>query len=194
MPSVVHKSIIAKSVVHVPSVDNATWSQFCFYQVDNEWQRRLCSKVGLPYCSTYERPIGSSSTILTRPDRQSVKVMLGDGNCLFRSFSFVLSGSQQHHLLVHNLICNHMPSIIGLLLPHIYPHSCVEDYITNSKMNYNNFWGTNVEILTFANLCQTNVYVYSVDESRWNVFPPSCSLRNRCGNTICVFAPSTRSL
>ena len=110
-----------------------------------EWQRQWCSKLGIPYCSTYERSIGSSNTILTRPDRQSVRVMLGDGNCLFRSLSCVLTGSQQHHLLVCCLICNHMSSIIHLLFPHI--RSSVEDYITRTKMDNNLVWGTDIEIL-----------------------------------------------
>ncbi len=103
--------------------------------------------LGLPYCSTYERSIGSSNIILTRPDRQSVRVMIVDGNCLLRILSCVLTGSQQHHLLVHCLICNHISSIIHLLLPHI--RSSVEDYITRAKMDNNLVWGTKyVHLLT----------------------------------------------
>ena len=70
-----------------------------------------------------------------------------------------------------------MHSIYHLLKPHIFPHSCVDDYIKHTRMtNNNNRWGTDVEIMTFANLCQTNVYVFIVQQSRWQVFPPNISL------------------
>ncbi len=45
-------------------------------------------------------------------------------------------------------------------------------------MDINNVWGTDIEILTFANLCQTNVYVYDVRYGNWNMFPPSLSMSN----------------
>ncbi len=118
--SIVDKNQISTSSDRSPSIQTVSWPQFRFFQVDEDWRRQWCSKLGLPYC-TYKRSIGSSNTILTRPDRQSVRVMLGDGNCLFRSLSCVLTGSQQHHLLVRCLICNHMSSITHLLLPHIHP-------------------------------------------------------------------------
>ena len=69
-----------------------------------------------------------------------------------------------------------MSSILHLLLPHIHPHTSVEAYIAQSNMERNITWGADVEIFTFANLCQTNVYVYSVEQKCWCVFSPSCSL------------------
>ena len=63
-----------------------------------------------------------------------------------------------------------------MLLPHI--RSSVEDYITRTKMDNNLVWGTDVEIYTFANMCQTNVYVYSVQHSTWCVFSPTLSVLN----------------
>ena len=45
--------------------------------------------------------------MLTVPDMRTMKVMMGDGNCLFRSLFYVLTGSQDHHLAVRLLICNH---------------------------------------------------------------------------------------
>ena len=56
-------------------------------------------------------------------------------------------------------------------------------------MNNNNVWDTDVEIFTFANLCQTNVYyVYSVaQQSSWCVFPPTLSLSNIDVSTESVY-------
>ena len=38
-------------------------------------------------------------------------------------------------------------------------------------MEHNGTWGTDVELLTFANLCQTNVYVYNTECYTWIVYP-----------------------
>ncbi len=187
LSNIIDQNQITTSIDHSPSIQTISWPQFRFFQVNVEWQRQWCSKLGLPYCSTYERSIGSSNTILTRPDRQSVRVMIGDGNCLFRSLSCVLTGSQQHHLLVRSLICNHMSSITHLLLPHIHPCNSVEDYITRTKMDNNLVWGTDIEIFTFANMCQTKVYVFSVQQSNWSVFTPTLSLRNIVVSTQSVY-------
>ena len=75
--------------------------------------------------------------------------MQGDGNCLFRSFSYLLTGSQEHHFLVRTLICNYMRSIGDLLL-FVLVSGNVLDHLTNSNMTNNFVWGTDIEIYTFA--------------------------------------------
>ena len=169
---------VINTIVVPPVQQVESWPQFRFYQVNEEWQRRLCSQLGLPYCLPYNSTRGSSETVLTTPDRQTVLEMMRDGNCLFRSMSCVLTGSQDYYMLVRLLVCNHMYSILHLLLPHIHPHTSVEAYIAHMNMERDYIWGTDVEIFTFANLCQTNVYVYSIQQKCWCVFSPSCSLRN----------------
>ena len=169
---------VVNSAVVTPPVQQVSWPQFRFYQVNEEWQQRWCSELGLPYCSPYNSTRGSATTTLTRPDRQTVLEMMRDGNCLFRSMSYVLTGSQEYYMLVRLLVCNHMYSILHLLVPHIHPHTSVEAYIAHKNMERDYTWGTDVEIFTFANLCQTNVYVYSIQQKCWCVFAPSCSLSN----------------
>ena len=39
-------------------------------------------------------------------------------------------------------------------------------------------WGTDMEIFTFASLCQTNVYVYGSLYGKWSVHPQSLSVNN----------------
>ena len=109
-----------------------------------------------------------------------VKVMMGDGNCMFRALSFVLTGSQDQHLHVGSLICNHIHSIHLLVEPHISPNTNTRDYIERTRMEHNGTWGTDIELLTFANLCQTSVYVYNTERYTWivYVYPPSFSMSN----------------
>ena len=68
--------------------------QFCFFQIDEEWQISRCDQLGLEIISPNRASKGDGNTILTKPDMRCVKVMMGDGNCMFRALSFVLTGSQ----------------------------------------------------------------------------------------------------
>ena len=71
-----------------------------------------------------------------------------------------------------------MHSIYHLLKLHIFPHSCKDIVLVPiiTTMSNNNRWGTDIEIMTFANLFKTKVYVFIVQQSRWQVFPPNISV------------------
>ena len=43
----------------------------------------------------------------------------GDGNCMFRAVSYVITGSQEHHLEVRANTLEHMETIAPLVLGHI---------------------------------------------------------------------------
>ena len=50
----------------------------------------------------------------------------GDGNCMFRSVSYVMTGSQEQYLEVRAKTLKHMETIAPLVLGHIRgPHSMV---------------------------------------------------------------------
>ena len=44
----------------------------------------------------------------TKSTRVSQEQILGDGNCLFRCFSVVITGTENHHVAVRREICKHM--------------------------------------------------------------------------------------
>ena len=75
-------------------------------------------------------------------------------------------------------ILDHMISIAHLLLDAHVQHSSIQAYIQESKMNMNGTWGTDIEILTFASLCQANVYVYGTRSGNWVIHPPSLSVND----------------
>ena len=146
---------------------------FRYYQVDEQWQRHWCSMLRLECTKIYDRSSGSSDTPLTAPTARCVQHILGDGNCLFRSLSFVLTGSQQSHMNVCLLICEHMQKIGRLMLSHISPCTSVQEYISDSRMNVSTVWGLNRDIFTFANMCQVNVYVYDMQHRSCSVCSPN---------------------
>ncbi len=65
-----------------------TWPNCRFDNVDEQWQRHW---LGQQYSGPYGRCLGSSTTVLTRPDKRSIKHIQGDDNCLLRSFSYLLT-------------------------------------------------------------------------------------------------------
>ena len=81
----------------------------------------------------------------------------GDGNCLFRSFSYAITGRQNYHRLIRIRIIDHMKTIESALLPHI--GTSVQEYLTQSKMNCDGVWGTDIEIFTLQLLCFVLIFM-----------------------------------
>ncbi len=70
---------------------------------------------------------GGPNVALKRPDLRTVKRIGRDGNCLFRSFAYIISGSEDQHMAVRAVILNHMVDIAHFLLgPHIKDPSSVQ--------------------------------------------------------------------
>ena len=108
---------------------------FRFYQVDSEWQQQTCHSLGLEYCRPNRFAAGSCTTALTRPNFQTVRCITGDWNCLFRSFSMIITGSQEHHLALCIAILQHMQSIAHLLLGAHVKQTSIDSYIHETSMD-----------------------------------------------------------
>ena len=107
---------------------------------------------------------GGPDVRLGRADLNSVKRIRGDGNCLFRSLSYVITGAESQHHAIRSIIVMHMYSIGNNLMcnyinSQIYPS--LGHYIESNKMYENGIWGTDVEMVTLAHLLNTSIYVYS---------------------------------
>ena len=58
---------------------------------------------------------GGPNVVLKRPNLRTLVKARGDGNCLFRCFSYILTGSQDQHFAVRMAIVAHMLNIAPLL-------------------------------------------------------------------------------
>ena len=77
--------------------------------MDSEWQMDKCTFLGLPFhCSNSLRPAGPN-VALTCP--HVIRSIQGDGNCLFRCFSYLITESEEHHMAVRSALIDHMPII-----------------------------------------------------------------------------------
>ena len=127
-------------------------SSFRFHPVDSEWQNEACSRVGVQYQRPCRSGRGGPDCPLTQPDFQTVRRMFPDGNCLFHSFSMIITGSQEGHLAVRIAILNHMQKIATLLLGVHVTQNNIAEYIQDTHMGKEGVWGTDVETLTSAHL------------------------------------------
>ena len=106
----------------------------------------------------------------------------GDGNCMFRSVSYVMTGSQEHHLEVCAKTLEHMETIAPLVLGHIRGRSSAmskfssdKEYVQYTKMDKQGTWGTEIELLVLSHLLKTSIYTYLTTNKKWFVFSP-CKL------------------
>ena len=164
-----------------PTKNKSVWP-FNFHSVDEEWQRETCRQLGLQFEWPNGVSAGSSETPLTRPDMRKIKKITGDGNCMFRAFSRVLTGSKRQHQAVRGMIVQHMrqTEVAPLMLKHIVDKHAnsdpgmdsVEKYIQKSRMHENGVWGTEIEILCFAHLIKTCIFTYLAQDNNWSRYTP----------------------
>ena len=105
-----------------------TWP-FRFNPVDEEWQRNSCAIMGLQFVAASGLNTGVPEVTLTCP--RTTHSIQGDGNCLFRTLSFIITGSEEQQTLVCEAILHHMLQIAHFMLSHhIIGHSSVSEYIS----------------------------------------------------------------
>ena len=85
--------------------------------MNEQWQCDACVLIGLNYEGSNAMEKGGACNPLSPP--QKIKPIQGDGNCMFRALSYVITGSEKHHLQVRANIFEHMESIASLILGHI---------------------------------------------------------------------------
>ena len=90
-------------------------SSFKFHSVNEQWQRDACVLLGLNFEGSNAVEKVGACTPLSSP--QKIKPIQGDGNCMFRALSYVITGSEKHHLQVRANILEHMEIITSLIMP-----------------------------------------------------------------------------
>ena len=90
-------------------------------------------------------------------DRFKKVIIAGDGNCLFRCFSYFMHQcDEQHHLLIREMIVNYLENNTCTFIDF---NLNFEEYL--SKMRENGTYGDNMEIQAFAQLFRINVHVHA---------------------------------
>ena len=165
--------------------EGATFHTFKYNPGGVEWQQSMCEQLGLTYRGPNGVTPGGPDVVLRRPT--SFRSTDDDGNCLFRSLCYIITGSEADHMIVRAAIIGHMRAIA----PHIWEgflralvngltederrarnwhiavpsdtldaDSGVQLYITATGMDRSKVWGSEVEIMTLANLLDTPIASY----------------------------------
>ena len=140
-----------------------------YHPVDNMWQRMTCENMGLIYIQSNDITPGGLHVSLTVP--ASIRSIRGDGNCFFRSLSYIITGSEEQHESVRLAIVRHMRAFGHLLHLH-HDNRSIDEYIHISKMDESSTWATQVEMFALTHLLGICLYVYSEHFGRWNKYDP----------------------
>ena len=92
----------------------------------------------------------------------------GDGNCYFRSISYILSGVEKFHLEVRKAVCDFIKVFDGDLKPFLRRGEG-EAYIKESNMTKSGTWATETEIFATAKIMKRNVFTFT--NTNWQRFP-----------------------
>jgi len=144
--------------------------EFRFYPIPEDWQHRVCPELGLQFICANECDAGGSQVKLAHPTFK-YKVC-PDGNCLFRAFSYLITGTEDQHFEVHCYIVEHLRSVGHMLLRIFISEATVEEYISNRRIDQMGAWGTNVEMVVLAHLFKANMYSYNVNSCEYWVYEP----------------------
>ena len=169
-------------------------SHFKYNPVDVEWQLRVCRLLGLGFCGPNRITPGSPNAPLANP--VGFKNIRGDGNCMFQSLSFIITGSEDQHMHVRRAIIRHMRDIGNVLWesqispllnnlrsigevsvgnnqsPNADYLAGINQYIAATRMDHDKTWGSEVEIMVLAHLLDTAVYSYDTARG-WNRYTPA---------------------
>ena len=107
-------------------------------------------------------------------DNFNVHTVDGDGNCFFRSISYLLLGSEAKHDVVRNAVCNYIIQPKNWYKLKSYIDGGItngEEYVRKSEMHVWGKWATHVELFALAQLTGKDVCVYTLD--RWMRYPAS---------------------
>lgn len=195
VPTAVNAQAQEDSELQIVRVDDNN-DRFRYYPGDVEWQQRKCRELGLEYRGPNGVDPGSIDTLLTNPT--GFKSIRGDGNCMFRAISLIITGSEDQHMQVRQAIVRHMRAIrsstweshVSTLLDSLHrvgevtrdmdqstraesESSKIDQYIADTKMDCDTTWGSEVELMVLSNLLNTAVYTYSPTYKIWCKFIPS---------------------
>lgn len=98
----------------------------------------------------------------------------GDGNCFFRAIAYYLTGSQEGHLHLRNVVLGHMQGAMKHEME-AYLNSTMENYVDSSGMSKDGTWATEAEILGAASRLCTDIKIFSrySDTNKWLTYPSS---------------------
>ena len=144
--------------------------RFRFNPVSEEWQRRVCQELALRFVCANACDEGGPNVKLKHPTFGHR--IIGDGNCLFRAFSYIITGAEDQHFELRCRIVERLRSVGYRLLVIAIHEPTVQQYIANSRVDRQGAWGTWFEMMVLANMVGANVYSYRIQNDYYEIASP----------------------
>ena len=120
--------------------------------------------------------VGGPDVPLTEPNRSTLVDTVGDGSCMFRAMSVVITGNQRTHVTIRCAIVKHLCDNEPLFIHKVWlfdmQYSNMEAYVEANNMRQHG-WGSQLELFALALMLQRRVFSYSVHGNHWCCFCPS---------------------
>ena len=98
-----------------------------------------------------------------------INTTVPDGNCLIRSLSKALLGTEKYHYRIRTRLLGFVYANSNIFMSHIQQRCQsdveVREYCLSMVMDRNGIWGTEIEILAAATLLQAPIYTYTQTET-----------------------------
>ena len=157
-----------------------TWN-FAYNPVGIDWQRETCQKLGLRFYAHNGVRHRGADVQLRCPNIQACISIRGDGNCFFRSISYVITGNQQQYRDIRSIMVEYVRANSHLFVyclerTQYDVHApdtlaTINSYIERSRMARDRSWASAFEVYALAHLLKTSIFSFK-DDCR-------CGINNR---------------
>ncbi|XP_071172145.1 uncharacterized protein [Mytilus edulis] len=158
----------------------------CFYDfipLKTLLKRKLCKFVNIPSKKISKQ---NSTNFYNIGQPTACKTISGDGNCLFRAISYSLSNRQEYFGDIRRAIVDHLLRNAEVFKSFLQPRfKTVEEHIQTLRMEENNVWGTELEIVACADLLKTDIYTFF--NGTWIKYSSSQINSNNCVNDQAIY-------
>ncbi|CAG2185969.1 unnamed protein product [Mytilus edulis] len=158
----------------------------CFYDfipLNTLLKRKLCKFVNIPSKKISKQ---NSTNFYNIGQPTACKTITGDGNCLFRAISYSLSNRQEYFGDIRRAIVDHLLRNAEVFKSFLQPRfKTVEEHIQTLRMEENNVWGTELEIVACADLLKTDIYTFF--NGTWIKYSSSQINSNNCVNDQAIY-------
>ncbi|XP_071963919.1 uncharacterized protein [Antedon mediterranea] len=142
---------------------------FKFVPILEAQRKSMCHKVGIN-CEHTGRNCGINRTSHIGHPCQ-IKNITGDGNCFYRAISYIISGTENNHLILRKAIGNHLLETDDLFSSTLsVEYRTVMEYVIKKRVMDNGTWASNTEISAMANLLNTDIYSFNDQLLTWQMF------------------------
>ena len=150
-------------------------SRYNYYPADEGWQHLVCNTLGLRFVRTNGCMPGAPNQPISTPS--TVIPIEGDGACLFRSLSHLITGSQEQHHELRQMVCDHSlnEEVSAWLDPlgfYRAQDTNVASHIQGMNMRAPTAWATSTEIFSASDLLKTQILTADAGNHTWFVFGP----------------------